>query len=151
MKPMDDKKILEQNIKLEEELKKERNEWKDRVLELIMMLKDNKRLSEAQVYQLSYRHQVQERLATYRILVDKKQSDLEVQQTARFREYCVGYDLKLSGPEKNAFVSADTKALKQQVNMIKAQIAYFEECVKTLDNFGFAVRNKLEILSQQLT
>jgi hypothetical protein len=34
--------------------------------------------------------------------------------------------------------------------MMRAQILYFEECVKTLDNFGFAVRNKLEILSQQL-
>ena len=47
-------------------------------------------------------------------------------------------------------MSADLNALKQQINMIKTQITYFEECVKTLDNFGFAVRNKLEILSQQL-
>lgn len=150
MKPLDDKKIFEQNVKLEDELKKERTEWKDKVLELINMMKDNKKLSEAQVYQLSYRQQVQERLAIYRILIEKKQGALETQMTARFREYCIGYDIKLSGPEKNAFVSADCQALKQQVNMIKAQIMYFEECVKTLDNFGFAVRNKLEIISQQL-
>ena len=75
---------------------------------------------------------------------------LETQMTSRFRDYCLNYDIKLSSSEKNAFVSADCVALKQQVNMIKAQIMYFEECVKTLDNFGFAVRNKLEILSQQL-
>ena len=150
MKPMDDKKILEQNAKLEEELKKERDEWKDKVLELVKMMSDNKKLSEAQVYQLSYRQIVQDRLAIYRILIEKKQGQLETQMTSRFREYSLGYDLKLSGSEKNAFVSADCQALKQQVNMIKAQITYFEECVKTLDNFGFAVRNKLEIISQQL-
>ena len=150
MKPVDDKKIVEQNIKLEDELKKEREEWKDKVIELINMMKDNKKLSEAQVFQLSYRQQVQEKLAAYRILVDKRQSMLETQMTSRFRDYCLNYDIKLSSSEKNAFVSADCVALKQQVNMIKAQIMYFEECVKTLDNFGFAVRNKLERLSQQL-
>ena len=55
MKPLDDKKIIEQNAKLEEELAKERAEWKDKVIELINMMKDNRKLSEAQVFQLSYR------------------------------------------------------------------------------------------------
>ena len=49
-----------------------------------------------------------------------------------------------------AFVNTDVAALKLQVKMISVQISYFEECVKTLDNFGFAVRNKIEIVSQQL-
>ena len=150
MKPLDDKKIIEQNAKLEEELAKERAEWKDKVIELINMMKDNKKLSEAQVFQLSYRQQVQEKLATYRILMEKRQGVLETQTTARFRDYTLNYDIKLSSSEKSSFVSADLNALKQQISMIKTQITYFEECVKTLDNFGFAVRNKLEILSQQL-
>jgi len=150
MKPLDDKKILEQNTILEKELETERAEWKNKVLELINMMKDNKKLSEAQVYQLSYRQQVQEKLATYRILIEKRQGLLEVQMTSRFRDYSLNYDMKLSSAEKNSFVSADCNALKQQINMIKTQITYFEECVKTLDNFGFAVRNKLEILAQQL-
>ena len=47
---MDNSKILEQNAKLEEELSKERTEWKDKVLELINMMSDNKKLSEAQIY-----------------------------------------------------------------------------------------------------
>ena len=150
MKPLDDKKIIEQNTKLEDELAKERAEWKDKVIELINMMKDNKKLSEAQVYQLSYRQQVQEKLAAYRILMEKRQGMLETQTVARFRDYTLNYDIKLSSSEKSSFVSADLNALKQQINMIKTQITYFEECVKTLDNFGFAVRNKLEILSQQL-
>ena len=147
---MDNSKILEQNAKLEEELSKERTEWKDKVLELINMMSDNKKLSEAQIYQLSYRQQVQEKLANYRILLEKRQSVLETQMTNRFREYSLNYDIKLNSAEKNSFVNADCNVLRQQVNMMKAQILYFEECVKTLDNFGFAVRNKLEILSQQL-
>ena len=150
MIPLDDKKIVEQNELLEKELEKERAEWKGKVIELINMMKDNKKLSEAQVYQLSYRQQVQEKLAAYRILMEKRQGMLETQTVARFRDYTLNYDIKLSSSEKSSFVSADLNALKQQINMIKTQITYFEECVKTLDNFGFAVRNKLEILSQQL-
>ena len=150
MKPLDDKKIIEQNAILEKELENERREWKDKVIELVNMMKDNKKLSESQVFQLSYRQQVQEKLAAYRILIEKRQGMLETQSTARFRDYTLNYDIKLSSSEKSSFVSADLNALKQQINMIKTQITYFEECVKTLDNFGFAVRNKLEILSQQL-
>ena len=150
MKPLDDKKTVEQNGKLEDEFKKEREEWKNKILELINMMKDNKKLSEAQIYQLSYRQHVQEKLSYYRILIEKRHGMLETQSVARFRDYTLNYDIKLSSGEKNSFVSADLNALKQQINMVKTQITYFEECVKTLDNFGFAVRNKLEILSQQL-
>ena len=150
MKPLDDKKTIEQNNLLEKELENERSEWKNKVIALIEMMKDNKKLSEAQVYQLSYRQQVQEKLAAYRILLEKRQGMLETQMVTRFRDYSLSYDIKLSSAEKNSFISADCNALKQQVSMIKTQINYFEECVKTLDNFGFAVRNKLEIISQQL-
>ena len=127
MKQMDNSKILEQNAKLEEELSKERTEWKDKVLELINMMADNKKLSEAQIYQLSYRQQVQEKLANYRILLEKRQSVLESQMTNRFREYSLNYDIKLNSAEKNSFVNADCNVLRQQVNMMKAQILYFEE------------------------
>lgn len=150
MKPFDDKKTIEVNEQLEIGLNKEREEWNEKVIELVNMMKDNRKLSEAQVFQLSYRQQVQERIAKYKILVDKKQGELDKQTVSRYRDYILNYDLKLSDKEKSAFTSADCTALKQQVNMIRTQINFFEECVKTLDNFGFAVRNKIEILSQQL-
>ena len=52
MKQLDNTKIIDQNTKLEDELANERNEWKGKVIELINMIKDNKKLSEAQVFQL---------------------------------------------------------------------------------------------------
>jgi len=150
MKPFDDKKTLEVNEQLEKGLNDERKEWNDKVIELVNMMKDNRKLSEAQVFQLSYRQQVQERIAKYKMLVEKKQGELDKQTVSRYRDYMLNYDIKLNDKEKSAFVSADCTALKQQVNMMRTQINFFEECVKTLDNFGFAIRNKIEILSQQL-
>lgn len=150
MKQLDNTKIIALNANLKEQISQERKEWNEKMYTLINMLKSNKQLSEAQVYQLSYRQQVQERLAVYRILLEEKKGEFDNMYTARFREYTVGYDIKLNGTEKTVHVNADCTYLKQQVNMIDTQIRYFEECVKTLDNFGFAVRNKIEIISQQL-
>lgn len=150
MKPLDDKKIMEVNVELENRLNKERSEWNEKVITLVNMMKENRKLPESQVFQLSYRQQVQERIAVYKILVEKKQGELDKQTVSRYREYIMNYDIKLNDKEKSAFVSADCTALKQQLNMIKIQINFFEECVKTLDNFGFAIKNKIEILSQQL-
>lgn len=150
MKQIDDKKTIDVNSKLEGELSKERDEWNEKIIDLIESMKDTRKLSESQVIQLSYRQQVQERLASYRILHEQRQNVLENLMKDRFREYSISYDLKLSGAEKTAFINADCGAMKLQVSMIKTQITFFEECVKTLDNFGFAIRNKIEIISQQL-
>jgi hypothetical protein len=150
MKPLDDSKTIDLNTKLENDLNAERSEWNDKVIDLVNMLKDNRKLSEAQVFQLSYRQQVQERIVIYKNILDKRQGQLDKMTVARYREYSISYDIKLSSTEKEKFLNADFAAMKQQVNMIKNQIDYFEECVKTLDNFGFAVRNKIEIISQQI-
>ena len=150
MKPLDDAKTIETNTKLETDMNTERDEWNEKVINLVGMLKDNKKLSEAQVFQLSYRQQVQERLVIYKNLLEKRQTIFDRQTVARYREYTVGYDVKLNSNEKDKFVGADYAPLKQQISMIRNQITYFEECVKTLDNFGFAVRNKIEIISQQI-
>ena len=150
MKPIDDTKIREVNIELENRFKTEREEWKDKIITLVKSIGDTRKLSEAQIQQLSFRQIVQEKLAEYRILQEKRQEIYDKQYTSRFREYHPGYDLKLSNTEKNIFVQSDCSAIKSQIKMISVQITYFEECVKTLDNLGFAIKNKIEIVSQQL-
>lgn len=149
MKPIDDDKINKTNITLEERFKEERADWNDKIITLIESIKHTSKLSEAQVVQLSYRQMVQDKLAEYRILHEKRQEMFDKQTTERFREYKLGYDIKLSSAETQAFVQTDCKALKLQIKMIQTQITYFEESIKTLDNLGFAIKNKIEIMSNQ--
>ena len=77
-----------------------------------------------------------------------------VEGTGERKDYIVShklsYDIKLSSSETQAFVQSDCKALKLQIKMIQTQIIYFEESIKTLDNLGFAIKNKIEIMSNQL-
>ena len=150
MKPLDDEKINKTNVTLEERFKEERADWNDKIIKLIESIKHTSKLSEAQVIQLSYRQMIQDKLAEYRILHEKRQEMFDKQMTERFREYKLGYDIKLSSSETQAFIQTDCKALKLQLKMIHTQITYFEESIKTLDNIGYAIKNKIEIVSHQL-
>lgn len=150
MKPIEDDKINKTNATLEERFKEERSEWNDKIITLIESIKQTSKLAEAQVIQLSYRQMVQDKLAEYRILHEKRQEMFDKQTVERFREYKLSYDIKLSSSETQAFVQSDCKALKLQIKMIHTQIVYFEESIKTLDNLGYAIKNKIEMMSNQL-
>lgn len=150
MKPIDDDKINKTNTTLEERFKDERTDWNDKIIKLIESIKYTQNLAEAQVTQLSYRQMLQDKLVEYRILHEKRQEMFDKQTVDRFREYKLSYDIKLSSSETQAFVQSDCRALKLQIKMIQTQIIYFEESIKTLDNLGFAIKNKIEIMSNQL-
>jgi hypothetical protein len=150
LKPIEDEKINKTNVTLEERFKEERGDWNDKIIKLVESIKHTSKLSEAQVIQLSYRQMIQDKLAEYRILHEKRQEMFDKQMTERFREYKLGYDIKLSSSETQAFIQTDCKALKLQLKMIHTQITYFEESIKTLDNIGYAIKNKIEIVSHQL-
>ena len=150
MKTIDDSKFIEVNKKLEEQLGIERNQWNSDLQELIQCLKNNQDLANAQVTQLSYRQMMVELLTQYRILLEKKQEDFDKQKISRFRDYSVSYDLKLTNSEKTLFSEADLSGVKFQVKILQTQIEYFSESIKLLDNFGFAVKNRLQIISEQL-
>ena len=150
MKPIDDDKTNKTNVTLEERFKDERTDWNEKIINLIESIKQTSKLAESQVIQLSYRQMIQDKLAEYRILHEKRQEMLDKHTVDRFREYKLSYDIKLSSSEAQAFVNADCKALQLQIKMIHTQIVYFEESIKTLDNLGYAIKNKIEMMSNQL-
>ena len=150
MKPIDDDKTNKTNVTLEERFRDERTDWNGKIIDLIESIKQTSKLAESQVIQLSYRQIIQDKLAEYRILHEKRQEMLDKQTVDRFRDYKLSYDIKLSSSETQAFVQADCKALKLQIKMIHTQIIYFEESIKTLDNLGYANKNKIEMMSNQL-
>ena len=150
MKPIDDDKTNKTNVTLEERFKDERTDWNGKIIDLIESIKQTSKRAESQVIQLSYRQIIQDKLAEYRILHEKRQEMLDKQTVDRFRDYKLSYDIKLSSSETQAFVQADCKALKLQIKMIHTQIIYFEESIKTLDNLGYAIKNKIEMMSNQL-
>ena len=150
MKTIDDTKTLSTNEKIEKRFAEDREKWNKQIIELVKCLGNTSKLAEAQVTQLSYRQQIQDSLAEYRILHEKRVEIYDKLCQERSTEYHNGYPIKLTNSERVKYAENDHSAMKQQVTMISIHITYLEECIKTLDNLGFAIKNKIEIVSQQL-
>lgn len=150
MKAVDESRTQTVNEELDTRFKEERADWNDKMYDVIKSIKDTKKLTEAQVIQLSYRQMVAEKLAEYRILCDKRQESYDKLIQKRNSEYDNMSAVKLSAVDKKVSLAGDYAALNRQIKMISRQIAYFEETIKTLDNLGFAIKNKIEIVSNQL-
>lgn len=150
IKSLDTTKVDSVNVQLEDKLKTERKEWNEKIEELIRSIGYNNKLSEAQVYQLSYRQMIIEQIASYKVVLEKQQENLDSQICSRFRDYTLLYDIKLSSSEKNQFAQSDLKSYKLQVKLIETQIQYFQECIKTLDNLGFSIKNRITIIQEEI-
>jgi D-mannonate dehydratase len=135
---------LEKLNDLEKFLDKQRSEWGDRIVELITKIREFDNLADAQVTMLSYRHMIIDQIAKININLKKRQSTYNIQYKNKFLEY-FNYDYKLNDKQKVNMVEADLSILDKQIGFLTAQIEYFKECVKTLDNVGWAIKNRLNI------
>jgi D-mannonate dehydratase len=125
-------------------LEKQRSEWGDRIMEVIDMIRHMDKLSEAQVTMLSYRHMVIDQIARINITLKKRESAYNIQYKNKFIEY-YNYDYKLNDKQKVNMIEADLSGLSKQIGFLSTQIDFFKECIKTLDNVGWAIKNRLSI------
>lgn len=150
MKSIDESKTQSINDELEKRFKTEREDWNNKLFDVINFIKDNKKLTEAQVIQLSYRQIVMDKLTEYRILCDKRQESYDKLIQKRNDEYDNQSARKLSAVEKKTSLTGDYASLNRQIKLISRQINYLEETIKTLDNVGFAIKNRIEIINNQI-
>lgn len=150
MKSIDESKTQSINDELEKRFKTEREDWNNKMFEVINLIKDIKCVTEAQIKQLSFRQIVVEKIVEYRILADKRQESYDKLIQKRNDEYENQSARKISSSEKKIYISGDYASLNRQIKIIERQIYFLEETVKTLDNLGFSIKNKLEIINNQL-
>ena len=150
MKTIDETKTQTINDELEKRFKTERDDWNNKLFDVINYIKDNKKLTDAQVLQLSYRQIVMAKLTEYRILCDKRQESYDKLIQKRNDEYENQSARKLSAVDKKVYLSGDYASLNRQIKLISRQISYLEETIKTLDNLGFGIKNRIEIVNSQL-
>lgn len=127
---------------IEEKLQEHRNEWGNKIIELVGKIKDINKLSDAQVDMLSYRHMLIEILTKYRIRYKKSQSIYEKQFKVKFISY-YNYDYKINDKQKVDMANADLYFYRRQIGLLESQVEFFKECISTLDKMGFAIKNRV--------
>ncbi len=146
----DDTEIKVANEELESRLLKDRTEWKDKINDLVHMIKNMRELADCQVSMLSYRQILLDKVTDFKTMIYKRNATWERYYRSQYREYTLNYDVKLTSGEKHQFIKAELSSLRTQIDMLQSHVDYYYECIKTLDNLAFAIRNRIRLDEEQI-
>lgn len=131
-------------LKLDEYLNDQRVEWTLKVKKLTEDLKKGINLEEVSAYTLSYRQIMVEQLAQMGSRIRTQKSVVDRLYKQKWIEY-YNYDYKLTDKQRERFLEADLADDKHMLELFEMQKSFLEGSVKTLDNMGFAIKNRLDI------
>jgi len=129
---------------LDDYLSKQRTDWTSKIKALTEQLKLGNNLEEVSAYTLSYRQILVEHLATMGNRIKSQKATVDKRYRDKWIEY-FSYDYKLTDKMREKFVEADISDDTQILELLITQKGFIEGSVKTLDNMGFAIKNRLDI------
>lgn len=136
--------IKDRIFQLDEYLSKQREDWTLKIKGLTQDLKLGNNLEEVSAYTLSYRQVLVEMLATMGNKIRSQKSTIDKKYKEKWIEY-YGFDYKLTDKQREKFVEADLADDSHILELLQTQKSFIEGSVRTLDNMGFAIKNRLDI------
>lgn len=144
---MEDNVIKEKNDAMEEFYASKRETWTKCLMPLFKVLKDvPTAVYEMQAEALSYRHGLNEEIAFFLSKLSKEMSSMKKAKRDRFLFYATGYSLKTNTSEKTVLTDGDLSEVDRTIEMLQSHIEFLRDCVKTVDNLQFAVRNRVQLM-----
>jgi hypothetical protein len=129
---------------LDQYLIKQREDWTSKIKGLTEELKIGNNLEGVSAYTLSYRQILVEHLATMGNRIKSQKATVDKRYKDKWVEY-YSYDYKLTDKMREKFVEADIADDTTILELLVTQKSFFEGSIKTLDNMGFAIKNRLDI------
>lgn len=136
--------VKDKITQLDEYLIKQREDWTQKIKGLTEELKLGNNLEDVSAYTLSYRQILVEHLATMGNRIKTQKSVVDRKYKDKWIEY-YSYDYKLTDKMREKFVDADIADDTNILELLVTQKGFFEGSIKTLDNMGFAIKNRLDI------
>jgi hypothetical protein len=134
----------EKILKLDEYLNDQRLDWTQKVKDLTEDLKKGINLEQVSAYTLSYRQIMVENLAALGSRIRTQKTVVDRLYKQKWIEY-YNYDYKLTDKQRERFLEADLADDKHMLELLETQKSFLEGSIKTLDNMGFAIKNRLDI------
>jgi hypothetical protein len=140
--------FADKNKILEDLIQKDKISWGEKIGTIIKMSGEVSKIGEAQVLMLSYRHQLVDAMTDTHFNLYKINVKFEKAFKERYLWYMNNQDRAFTGGERDKFVRADLSELKRQSLMVESHIEFYRECIKTLDNLGFAIKRRMELATE---
>jgi DUF4097 and DUF4098 domain-containing protein YvlB len=93
---------------------------------------------------LSTRQTMVEQIAYLNTKIKEQKNNINSRWKEAYLRY-YEYDYKLGEKQKERFIENDLVQEHTKLSLLENQLDFMKESVKTLDNMGFAVRNRLAI------
>lgn len=129
---------------LDEKLGEQRDKWSKKIIALSNGIKNLSGMEIVIGDILQTRQLLVEQLMYIQVKSKEQKKQLDLKwKDAWIRYY--QYDYKLTDKVRTQFLEAELADDKMILSLLENQVEFYRESVKTLDNMGFAVRNRLAI------
>lgn len=129
---------------LDRKLGEQREKWTRKITALAQGIKTLSGMEVVISDILHTRQLLVEQLMYIQIKSKEQKKTLDVKWKEAWIKY-YQYDYKLTDKVRSQFLEAELSDDKMIQSLLENQIEFYRESVKTLDNMGFAVRNRLAI------
>jgi len=129
---------------LDQKLSAQRQQWSDTIRALAKGLKKVDGMEEVIANVLSSRQTCVDQIAYLNVKIKEQ----KIAVSTRYREAYIryyNYDYKLGEKVKEKFLENDMADENMILSHLENQLEFFRDSVKTLDNMGFAIRNRLSL------
>mgnify|MGYP000051829211 FL=1 len=134
----------EKILALDQKLSAQRNEWSVTIRNLAQSLRNINTMEITIADVLSSRQTLVDQMAYINVKIKQQKKTI----AARYREAYIryyNYDYKLGEKQKEKFLENDLADDNMILSHLENQMDWLRDSVKTLDNMGFAIRNRLAL------
>jgi len=134
----------EKILSLDQKLSAQRNEWSANIRSLAQSLRNLNTMEVTIADVLSSRQTLVDQMAYINVKIKQQKKTI----AARYREAYIryyNYDYKLGEKQKEKFLENDLADDNMILSHLENQMDWLRDSVKTLDNMGFAIRNRLAL------
>lgn len=131
-------------LELDQKLSSQRQEWSSTIKSLAAGLKKLNGMEETIANVLSSRQTLVDQIAYINVKIKQQKTKI----SGRYREAYIRYfeyDYKLGEKQKERFIENDLADDNMILSHLENQLEFLRDSVKTLDNMGFAIRNRLAL------
>ncbi len=131
-------------IAIDKKLSDQRTMWTSKIGDLSKSLRYINGMEDTIAMVLSNRQILIEQIAYINVKIKEQKRKLAERYREKYLEY-YNFDYKLGEKQKEQFIQADLADEGIILSHLENQLDFFKESVKTLDNMGFAIRNRLAL------
>jgi len=124
-------------------LKKEREEWGEKVNDMSERLRDIYKLSDLLTDLYSSRQIAVENAHTMMTHLTKVNRIYRERKVERFNYYTRNYDVRLDKDPKMLFIDVDLADIVERRELLQNHLDFFRETVRTIDTLCFGVKHRM--------